>query len=261
MSGASATPDQLLALDVEGVSAWLLRELANAPPNEQGQNFIHFRLNEWFPGTGGFGPIQIGPTGLPLVDIAKRDRVKCLLEDAYGMLMSRNLIVSDPSAGTSFCRLTAAGEQQAARATGPDQQRIAFAVDALRVELHPSLRARSVDTHFRQGKFETALRDGATYLEGAIRTLSGLPASTLGVKLADQAFARSGPLTDPSEHQGQQAGLQNLFKGFFGAVRNVIAHHNYRYADSKEALELLLLVDYLTTKLDAAAERLGKTLP
>src|SRR4051812_13704427 len=81
---------------------------------------------------------------------------------------------------------------------------------------------------------------------GAIRTLSGLPVSTLGVTLADQAFSRTGPLTDPAAHPGQQTGLQNLFKGFFGAVRNLIAHHNHRYADPKEALELLLLADLLT---------------
>jgi uncharacterized protein (TIGR02391 family) len=254
-------PDRLLALDVEGASAWLLGQLAGAPPNERGQNFILFRLNEWFPGTGGFGPVQVAPTGSPLGNTAKRDQVKRLLEDAFGMLMTRNLIVSDPSAGSTFCRLTTAGEQQASRAAEPDQQRIAFAANALTVRLHPTLQALDVETYFRQGKFETALRDSATYLEGAIRTLSGLPSTTLGVTLADQAFARDGPLTDPIDHPGQQTGLQNLYKGFFGAVRNLLAHNNHRYTHAREAFELLLLVDYLTTKLDAAAQRLGRTLP
>lgn len=261
MSGAAPIPDRLLVLNVEEVAAWLLRELADAPPNYRGENFVHFRLSEWFPGTGGFGPIQVGPAGLPLVDTTKRDRVKELLEEAYAMLMTRNLIVADPSAGGSFCRLTAAGKQQVAEAVEPDQQRIGFAVDALKVPLHPALCARNVDVHFRQGKFETALREGATYLEGAIRTLSALPAGTVGVALAEQAFAKGGPLTDPNEHPGQQTGLQNLFKGFFGAVRNRLAHNNHRYTSDKEVLELLLLVDYLTIKLDAAAQRLGKALP
>jgi hypothetical protein len=233
MSGSSPMPDRLLALDVEGASAWLLGQLAGAPPNERGQNFIYFRLDEWFSGTGGFGAVQVRPTGFPLVDTAKRDQVKRLLEDAFGLLMARNLIVSDPSAGSTFCRLTASGEQQAARAAEPDQQRIAFAVNALTVGLHPALQAINVETHFRQGKFETALRDSATYLEGAIRTLSGLPSTTLGVTLADQAFARHGPLADPIDHSGQQTGLQNLYKGFFGAVRNLLAHNNHRYTDAK----------------------------
>jgi hypothetical protein len=44
-------------------------------------------------------------------------------------------------------------------------------------------------------------------------------------------------------------------------VRNLLAHNNHRYTDAKEAFELLPLVDYLTTKLAAAAQRLGRTLP
>jgi hypothetical protein len=80
--------------------------------------------------------------------------------------------------------------------------------------------------------------------------------------LAQQAFAKAGngPLTDPNEHPGQSTGLQNLFMGFFGAVRNLIAHTGHRYTDPREAFQLLMLVDLLTYKLDDAAQRIGLTL-
>jgi hypothetical protein len=46
--------------------------------------------------------------------------------------------------------------------------------------------------------------------------------------------------------------------GFFGAVRNPLAHTEFRYGNPKEAFQVLMLVDLLTDKLDAAARRLGK---
>ena len=219
------------------------------------------RLNEWFPGTGGFGPTIVGQFGLPTASSTKRKQVKQRLDDAYAHLLSRNWIAQDPHAGDGFCRITEEGERQLTVAKGHDPERVAFAANALTIELHPALQARSIDTHFREGEFETALRDSATFLEDAIRTLGGLPASTLGVTLASQAFAKNGPLTDPNEHPGQATGLQNLFMGFFGAVRNLISHTAYRYGDPGEAFELLMLVNLLTAKLDVAAQRLGKSLP
>jgi hypothetical protein len=55
-------------------------------------------------------------------------------------------------------------------------------------------------------------------------------------------------------------GLQNLYLGFFGAVRNRLAHQDFRYASYKEAFQSLMLLDYLTENLDEAAARLGKQL-
>jgi hypothetical protein len=43
-------------------------------------------------------------------------------------------------------------------------------------------------------------------------------------------------------------------------VRNVIAHREFRYSEPKEALQLLMLLDLLTGKLDAAARRTGQQL-
>jgi uncharacterized protein (TIGR02391 family) len=241
---------------------WLLGRLSAIDDGNRGRNLIAILLDELFLGTGGIGNmIQVDQTGIPTGGRAQRTQMKNRLEDAYSLLLSRNWIAQDPSSGDSFCRITEDGSRQLAQASGPDAERVAFAATALGFDLHPALRKRQVDVYFRRGDFETALRESATFLEDAIRTLAVLPASTLGVTLASQAFAKAGPLTDPNEHPGQATGLQNLFMGFFGAVRNLLAHTGHRYADPEEAFELLMLVNYLTSKLDAAAQRISKPLP
>ena len=126
--------------------------------------------------------------------------------------------------------------------------------------LHPALESRQVGTHFRQGKFETALRDGSVFLEDSIRQVSGLGAGLVGVSLAAKAFATSGPLADPSRQPSEQAGLQQLFTGYVGFVRNQVSHKDFKYEDHKEAFQALMLLDFLVEKLDDAAMRIGKPL-
>lgn len=249
-------PRDMLAMDAEQRADWLLGELAHAGENERGENLIVFRVQLWFPELQNFGP---SPAGLDATK-ARRDEADDAMRDAYQALMTRVHIAPSPRDGRGFCRITQAGRDHLAALAAPDRDRISFARRALTVELHPALQRRHADTHFRQGKFETALRDGATFLEDAIRTLSGLPSTALGGNLASQAFAKGGPLTDPRQHSGEQTGTQRLFEGFFGAVRNVVAHREFRYSESKEALQLLMLLDLLTGKLDAAAQRTGQQL-
>jgi Protein of unknown function (Hypoth_ymh) len=150
--------------------------------------------------------------------------------------MSSNWIRGDSGSGGSFCEITEEGERKLAAASGNDPDRVAFAARALTVDLHQALRNRHVDSHFRNGRFETALRDSSAFIEAEILRLSGLPAGTIGVQLAEQAFAASkGKLADPGVQPGQATGLQRLFMGYFGAVRNLMAHTEFRYADPKEA--------------------------
>lgn len=41
----------------------------------------------------------------------------------------------------------------------------------------------------------------------------------------------------------------------------VVDHKTYRIGNPNEALQVLLLVDYLTHRVDDAAQRIGATLP
>lgn len=251
-------------LDDDGLALWLLRELDIASPGQKGESFIHERLAEWFPAAKAIGAMQqLNQFGLPTGDSVRPGLVERRLKEAYSLLMSRNWIRPDSSSGNTFCELTAAGKRQLAVAPGSDQDRMGFAAKALSIgDLHPALQARFVDLNFRQGRYESALRDCAAFLEDSIRTLSGLSTGLVGVNLAESAFARApgGPLTDPAEHPGEASGWQRLFMGFFGAIRNLVAHTEFRYEDPREAFQILMLVELLTGKLEAAASRAGQTL-
>ncbi len=144
----------------------------------------------------------------------------------------------------------------------PDARRITFGRGALEhVELHPALQGQGIDDLFRQGRYETALRDGSTYLEDAIRTLGCFTNADVGTKLCGKAFSATGPLADNRLVAGERDGWQQLYTGYFGAVRNKVAHRSFKYATDKEAFAHLMQLDLLVVQLAATAHRLGQQLP
>ncbi|HEX4730515.1 MAG TPA: TIGR02391 family protein [Solirubrobacterales bacterium] len=249
--------DDFLALDAQQQRGLVLAGLAICPEGERGENFILHRQGEWFADLAGFGPL---PADVPARQ-EKRHAAEAALREAYSGLMSEGLIRPDPRSGRTFCQVTAAGQAALAEAALPDGGRVTFARKALSgIDLHPALRKRQVDSHFTQGKYETALRDGSVFLEDSIRNLCGLPANLVGVKLASKAFSTSGKLIDPGQTPGEQAGLQALYQGFFGFIRNQVAHQDFRYDSNKEAFQALMLLDYLVERLAEAADRLSMQL-
>ena len=252
-----ADVDDFLVLDAQQQRNLMLAGLATCSDGQRGENFIIHRLGEWFPDLAGLAPL---PADV-LARQEKRHAADAAMRDAYSALMSEGVIRPDTRSGRTFCEVTATGRAAVAEAALPDGGRITFARRALAgIELHAALRSRGIDSHFMQGKFETALRDGSVFLEDSIRTLSTLPANTVGVKLASKAFSVSGKLTDPGQTPGEQAGLQGLCQGFFGFIRNQVAHQDFRYDSNKEAFQALMLLDYLTERLADAADRLGMPL-
>lgn len=248
--------EEFLVLDADQQEDLLLAGLYTATDGERGQNFIHARLADWFPDLAQLAPLRAD------VPARKRQRqeAKDALFDAYFGLESEGSIRPDRDAGSTFCRVTKKGEARVKAAELPDAARVTFAGRALDgVDLHVALQNRQVDAHFRQGKFETALRDDSTFLEDAVRNLAGpQTAKLVGVNLMTTAFGASGALRDPSLKPGEADGLRNLYSGYFGMIRNQIAHKDFKFASHKEPLQALMLLDYLSEKLDAAAHRLGK---
>ncbi|HET7484311.1 MAG TPA: hypothetical protein VFJ64_02935 [Solirubrobacterales bacterium] len=186
-------PAEFLNLDAEQRADLLLSGLADCAENECGRNFLLFQLQAWFPEIG--HGIGMGVTVTTANQRPNRNAVEDALEDAYARLESQGLIRPNPRAGGTFCKLTPEGEAHVRAAQQPDAARIAFAHKALSgIILHPALEKRQVGSHFRQGKFETALRDGSTFLEDSIRRVSELDSRLVGVNLASKAFAPTGPL-------------------------------------------------------------------
>jgi uncharacterized protein (TIGR02391 family) len=254
-----ASAADYLALDPDQQADVLLGALATCPENERGRNIIVFTVQRWFPALNGLGPMPAGGFG-PMQQ--QRHAVTEALEEAYAVLESGGDIRPDPSSGRTFCQVTRKGQAKLQATTVPNPRRVTFARLALEhVSLHPALQARHVDDLFRQGKYETALPDGSTYLEDAIRTLGGFTNKDIGTKLCGKAFSATGPLADPGLVAGERDGWQQLYTGFFGAVRNKVAHRSFQYASDKEALTHLVQLDLLVEQLAATAARLGKQLP
>ncbi len=250
-------PAEFLGLDAEQQADLLLAGLGNCRENECGRNFLIFQLHEWFP-EGIYGSVvrQSGARAS-----VRREDAEDALDDAYARLERQGFIRANPRAGTTFCKLTDEGRAHLEAPMQPDAARVAFAHRVLEaIVLHPALESRQVGAHFRQGKFETALRDGSTFLEDSIRNLSSLDPRLVGVGLASKAFAQSGPLADPSLQASEQSGLQQLYVGYFGMVRNRVSHRDFKYAEPKEAFQALMQLDYLTEKLSLVAQKHGKQL-
>lgn len=208
-----------LALDHEQQADALLEALATCSDGDRGRNLINYLTQDgWFPGLVGFGGLPAGGFG-PMQ--TERRAVTEALEEAYASLETGGDIRPDPGSGKTFCQVTGRGRARLQATTMPSARRVTFGRRVLEhVQLHSALQARDVDDFFRQGKYETALRDGSTYLEDAIRTLGGFQNSDVGAELCGKAFSASGPLADLNLVAGERDGWQQLYTGFFGAVRN-----------------------------------------
>jgi hypothetical protein len=254
-----SSPDDFLNLDAEQQADALLASLASAGDGQRGTNLILSQLASWFPElTSGFG---LPPaSGVRLIQ-DKRKEADARLRDAYALLEVRVLIRADPRQ-RAFCEITPAGRDHLNAVTQPDADRVSFARRALAAfDLHEALQRKEVESHFLQGKFETAIRDGSVYVEAAIRAVGMQPPGLVGVKLASKAFDPAGPLADPGLVPGEQVGIQQLFMGYAGAIRNPVGHKAFRYGSNKKALQHLMLLDQLMEEVAEAATRLGVALP
>jgi hypothetical protein len=255
--GLPDSPEDFLNLDAEQQADVLLEGLAEAGDGQRGTNLISSQLAFWFHDlTSGLGaPRTFGALQ------TKRKEADDRLRDAYALLEARAYIRADPRQ-RAFCEVTPAGKQHLEAVSLPDGARVSFARRALAAfDLHDGLQRQEVESHFLQGKFETAIRDGSVYAEATIRTVGGLPANLVGVKLASKAFDPSGPLADPNRLAAEQVGIQHLFMGYAAAIRNPVGHQAFRYETNKKAFHHLMLLDQLTEEVADAAARLGVALP
>ena len=251
-----SSPDDFLNLDAEQQADALLESLGAAEENQRGRNLISSQIGAWFQNS-----TSLGLPRAPAAPNTKQSEAEEQLQEAYSSLEARVFIRPD-SRQPNFCEITRAGKGHLEAAALPDGGRVNFARRALLAfDLHEALRRREVEVHFLQGKFETAILDGSVYLEAAIRAVGKLPARDVGVRLASKAFAPEGPLADPARLAGEQTGIQNLFTGYFGSVRNIVGHQAFRYQSNKMALQHLLLLDQLMEEVANASRRVNAPLP
>jgi uncharacterized protein (TIGR02391 family) len=168
------------------------------------------------------------------------------LREAWGWLLAKVLIASDPSQSHEWAFVTRRGRRVAAEGLP-----LLRAEERLDVDLHPSLE-RVVRPQFLLGQYDLAAFAAMKQVEIRVRELAGAPSSRLGVDLMKQAFGQGGPLRDSTSDAGEQDATMALFWGAIGVFKNPTSHRQVEFTDPTFASEVVLLADLLMRMLDEA---------
>ena len=252
------------AMTVEDLAVAILFELASQAAPSQMLNrgsFLNYVVDDerrgWCPG-GRIITTSVYVGGPE--QRQHRDGLKQMVGEAWDHLRHEGYLAPDPTQGrnTDFAVLTQRGRDMVARGR-PQALAWASAVVALNHPLHPRLQNVGVDSTFRAGRLDTAIRDAFRDVEHCVREMSGLTIAS-PVPLMEQAFAaNAGPLADRGAPNPHQHALQRLFMGAFGSYRNA-PNHSYVTYDPGEAVEIVLFASLLLRELDTVGARIG-TMP
>ena len=109
----------------------------------------------------------------------QREALKTKLQTAWTWLQTEGYVVDVHGQPNSNWKTITATGWEIARSSDPHQTLARVqAASRLNLELHPRLRAAGVDTAFRAGDSDSAIRDAFADLEHAVRTLAGYPKPT-----------------------------------------------------------------------------------
>jgi uncharacterized protein (TIGR02391 family) len=189
------------------------------------------------------GSEQHGTAGDPQVSLA--------LSEAWSWLMTRGLVVRDPSQSSADAyTVSRLGKETLKYGVA----RLA-AGERLGIALHPRL-AQRIEQQFLLGEFELAVFAAMKDVEVRVRELADASQSALGVKLMQHAFsAEKGVLTDADADAGEKVAMMELFKGSIGLFKNPTSHRPVNYDDPTLASEVILFADLLHRLLDQIEAR------
>ncbi|MBK7929377.1 MAG: TIGR02391 family protein [Bryobacterales bacterium] len=121
--------------------------------------------------------------------------------------------------------------------------------------LHPRLRDRCYSS-FSRAEYDTSVFLAFKFVEVEVRRASGLPDTTIGVSLMNEAFHReTGPLTPMGAAVAEREAVRNLFAGAIGHAKNPHSHRE-EPVTPEDAAHLLTFASYLLRLVDIlAAER------
>jgi uncharacterized protein (TIGR02391 family) len=112
-------------------------------------------------------------------------------------------------------------------------------------EFFDSLLALAIRPLFLRGDYDTAVFRAFKEVETRVRTVSGLSAEQIGVRLMRLAFdPEDGRLTDMSQVLAEREAVGHFFAGAIGLFKNPSSHRNVSYG-SEEAATLIRLADYM----------------
>jgi uncharacterized protein (TIGR02391 family) len=101
----------------------------------------------------------------------------------------------------------------------------------------------TVKSLFVRGDYETAVFRAFKEVDVWVRKKDPILAGEYGVDLMNKAFGPSGPLM--KSNKKDKASARDLFVGAFGLCRNPSAHHEIKFDDPREVVDMICFANQL----------------
>ena len=232
----------LLAVPPEDLVPILLK-FAIIAQEKQGGRFSVAFADEFATGNNNHAP------GAPRYSPIDNRKTEDHLAEAWRFIDREGFIRPDTgiNGAHGFKVLTARGREAA---DNFDAKQYGEAAAFQKALLHPMI-ADKVWATLARNELSDAVFDAFRTLEIEVRDAACLSANDVGDNLMRKAFAKDGgPLTNPSDPDGERLALQHLFAGAFGVFRNSHGHRK-PVTDLRDAQYQVLLASHLLRIVDA----------
>lgn len=118
----------------------------------------------------------------------------------------------------------------------------------------PELRQRCQDLLAADQHYDRVIREACVILENRVRSAVGESTSTVGTALMELAFGAKKPRLRLSDHDQEQRGAMELYRGVMAFFRNAAGHNVTNSYTQIEALRFVVMIDLLLSMVDSSVE-------